>query len=117
MIRGIGIDIVEIQRFVEILKTDAEKFLHQNFTTEECSYCSSFADAATHFAGTFAAKEAIRKATGFALPYSAINIHRSLTGQPEVQLPNEFLTSLLISISHDHGVACAVAIHEDLPSP
>ena len=71
-VQGIGIDIVEVERFREIATDRTHRFLTNNFTAEELEYCFSFTDAATHLAGTFAAKEAAFKALGLPIAQATI---------------------------------------------
>jgi holo-[acyl-carrier protein] synthase len=115
MIVGIGIDIVNIQRFRDALEKGSEQFLLNTFSESERAYCQSSADAATHFAGTFAAKEAFKKATGeFTVPLNQIEVRRTSAGKPEMHVRNEIDPSLLVSISHDTSMACAVAVKQSV---
>src|SRR4051812_373363 len=111
-ISGIGIDTIEISRFRMILRKKKDRFIENTFSETERKYCLSFKDAATHFAGTFAAKEAIRKASGIVVhPFSKIEIRRRESGKPEVWLDGQRSKSLLISISHNKSTASAIALH------
>ncbi len=115
MISGIGIDIVEIERFRQLLKDGKTRFLFNTFSDEEQGYCLAYEDSATHFAGTFAAKEAVQKATGeFSLLLNQICIHRADSGKPEVFIKGRLDTSILISITHNESSACAVAIKQSV---
>ena len=63
---GIGVDIVEISRFEEILQR-TPGFVPRMFTDEERAYCDSSNRPAAHYASRFAAREAeaaIRDAGG-----------------------------------------------------
>lgn len=62
-IKGVGIDIVESRKFSKFIKDRNHPFILKNFSQIETQYYS-FRDASPHFAGTFAAKEAILKALG-----------------------------------------------------
>ncbi len=62
MIRGIGIDIVEISRVRDALAEFGPRFAHRIFTAGERAYCSARADAAASYAVRWAAKEAFAKA-------------------------------------------------------
>ena len=57
----LGTDIVEVNRIRNNLAKKEIKFLNKIFTKEEISYCNSKPDPAIHFAGRFAAKEAVKK--------------------------------------------------------
>jgi phosphopantetheine--protein transferase-like protein len=109
--KGLGIDIVEVKRFASLEKAENNRFLANNFNQKELNYCLAFKDAATHLAGTFAAKEAVFKALGQKdLAMSLIEIRRGKTGQPTVWIKNKKQASILVSISHTTKVAMAVAI-------
>jgi holo-[acyl-carrier protein] synthase len=62
MIKGIGIDIVEIGRIERMIRSYGSQFLRKVFTEAETEYCSKMASPAVHFAGRWAAKEAFYKA-------------------------------------------------------
>lgn len=111
-IKGVGIDSVLISRIEDAL-VEAEHFFQKNFSENERSYCSAFADPATHYAGTFAAKEAVRKATGeFSRAFSEIEIIRDALGKPEVWMDGARRSSIHISITHTRDDASAIAIFE-----
>ena len=111
--RGIGVDAVEIARFRPLVRAKQSRFMTNTFSERELAYCCSYKDAATHFAGTFAAKEAVQKASGlFALPPTMIEIIRTKAGKPEVWLRGKRSTSILVSITHEKTIACAVAIQQ-----
>jgi holo-[acyl-carrier protein] synthase len=62
MIKGIGIDIVEISRIEKMIRTYGSQFLRKVFTETEIEYCRKMAKPPVHFAGRWAAKEAFYKA-------------------------------------------------------
>ena len=110
-VSGVGIDLVDISRIRTILNENKDHFMDNTFSEEEVRYCTSFTDPAPHFAGTFAAKEAYRKATGlFDKKFSEIEIRRTSAGRPEIWIENTRDTSLHISISHTDRDATAIAI-------
>ena len=95
----------------KILKEKRAQFMEQTFSSEELTYCQSFKDSAHHFAGTFAAKEAVRKATGkLALSFKEIEIRRNKNGKPELFLRGKRAKNVSVSISHTETLATAVAI-------
>ena len=61
---GIGIDVAEIGRFRTSKMRRGERFVSNIFSKHEQDYCFSYRDPAPHLAGTFAAKEAVRKIYG-----------------------------------------------------
>ncbi len=86
------------------------QFMANTFTDIEQTYCNSYKDAAVHFAGTFAAKEAVRKATSLYPKLNEVEIRRTAEGKPEVWIQGALESSLLISITHTATDACAIAI-------
>ena len=61
---GIGTDIVECLRIAQMIERHGELFLGRVFTSLEIEYCSSRKTATQHYAGRWAAKEAVLKAMG-----------------------------------------------------
>lgn len=110
----IGADVVDIQRLRDALKR-CPGLSHRLFTDREISYCNAKADPSLSLAGTLAAKEAVIKALRLGnLPAWArrVEIVRTDGGAPVAQVA-ERDRSVPVSISHDGGVALAVAL--DLP--
>ena len=62
MIIGIGVDLVDVQRFESIIYRWKDKFLKRVFTDKEIKYCNNKKNPAQRFATRFAAKEAFIKA-------------------------------------------------------
>jgi len=123
MILGTGLDIIEIARIQNSLDKYSGKFEERIFTPGEIAYCRSKANPFPHFAGRFAAKEAVLKSLGFGMGagirWKDIEVLNRESGQPELRLTGrgrELADSLKvrrihISISHDqtHAVAQAIA--------
>ena len=61
---GIGTDIVECPRIGRMIEQYGELFLRRIYTEREIRHCQSRKHAIEHFAGRWAAKEAIHKALG-----------------------------------------------------
>ena len=111
-INGVGIDTVKISRMKDAV-AKADRFIANTFSDTERAYCDSFTDAATHYAGTFAAKEAVRKATGeLTRTFSEVEVRRSENGKPEIWTDGAKRTDLHISITHTATDASAIAIFE-----
>jgi holo-[acyl-carrier protein] synthase len=119
LIKGIGNDIIEIDRIEKSIKSYGERFLNRIFTKKEIAYCKKNAMEARHFAGRFAAKESIAKALGCGigklLSWKDLEILNDENGKPSVilnpkraQYFNE--PNLHISISHCKSYATAIAI-------
>lgn len=112
-ISGIGIDIVEISKFRDLKRSKNKRFFANIYNDSELDYCFSYKDPAPHLAGIFAAKEAVKKASGiFSLSLKEIEINRKETGQPVVLLNGKPTQSFLISISHSDTSACAIALKQ-----
>ena len=63
MIVGVGIDVIEIDRFETSLARQP-RLAERCFTEAEAAYCAAKAFPPQHFAARFAAKEAVGKALG-----------------------------------------------------
>lgn len=119
MIEGLGTDIIEIDRMRTSIERHGLHFLNRLFSQKEQDYCYRFQDPSPHFAGRFAAKEAIAKAlgTGFGaqLSWHDIEIINDDLGKPVVYLSEKVKAKyknpkILISISHCTTHATATAI-------
>ena len=114
MCKGIGIDLCEIARMQPLL--DEGRSLRRMFTEEEQAYIAGKgASAAQTMAGMFAAKEAVLKAlgTGMTVPMTDVVISHTELGQPIVTLTGkaaQFGGTLLVSITHEAGMAAAFAV-------
>ena len=60
----VGVDLIEIDRVRRALERHGDGFRERCFTAAEREYCESKANPAQHYAGRFAAKEAVGKALG-----------------------------------------------------
>lgn len=120
---GIGTDIIEIDRIEKAIAKYQQRFLDRIFTQNEQAYCLKHRTASRHFAGRFAAKEAIVKAlgTGFhnSVSWLDIEIINDASGKPVVHLSPHLNTlfkhpHILLSISHCHqyATACAIYTHQ-----
>ena len=119
-----GTDIIEIDRIKEAIESQGERFLKRVFTEKEIEYCESKkAQKYQHYAGRFAAKEAIFKAISeslpdkFALGWSDYEILNDETGRPSVKIERNYLSDIEnidISISHckQYAVATVVATYK-----
>ena len=89
-------------------------FLNFVFTPGEIEFASKFKFPYQHYAGRFAAKEAIFKATGIPhLTWHNVTIINDASGKPVCYFNNiEFKHRISISISHSRDYAIANAIVE-----
>jgi len=112
----VGTDIIEIERLQEVLDRNGPRFVEKIFTPEEIAYCSGRTVQARHYAGRFAAKEAVKKALlsydkTKIIPLKNICITRREDGAPFVEIQEQGHT-VQISISHTQHYATAVAVLE-----
>ena len=107
----IGVDVVEVARLRAALER-SPALEERLFTKSERVYCRSKKDPAVHLAGTLAAKEAVIKALRLG-PLVAwgprIEVTRDRSGAPVARVEGSH-GPLEVSISHDGGVAVAVAL-------
>jgi len=84
----VGIDVIEIDRVAAALARHGGRFAERCFSAAERAYCDSRANPAQHYAGRFAAKEAIVKAMGTGFAHGVwirdIGVVHNAWGKPEV---------------------------------
>ncbi len=112
-----GTDIIEIERIKKSIERNGDNFLNLIYTEAEIAYCESKKNAKySHYAGRFAAKEAIYKAVSTLLPerfgisWKDAQIINDENGNPKIEfLKIEFeqIKSIDISISHCKEYAVA----------
>jgi holo-[acyl-carrier protein] synthase len=123
---SIGIDITEIQRFRAYPRSEHPHFYERVFDEYEFNYCIDHSDPYPHFAGIFAAKEAVFKATSKFIPltFSQIVIRHDAKGKPVVWLEKNEITpqtgdkqlniienfETQVSITHSRDLAVAWAL-------
>ncbi len=124
---GIGTDIVECLRIAQMIERHGELFISRVYTPHEIQYCQSRKQATQHFAGRWAAKEAVLKALGTGwrrgISWRDVEVHNEPGGNPTVRLRGGArdvveqlgITEMLISISHcrSHATAYALAQGND----
>lgn len=112
MIKGIGIDIVNVNRFRKKPYTKNKTFYNKIFSDSEIKYCLSKKDPYIHFSGKFAAKESLIKALGIKIELKNIIIVNQNDGSVKVK-SNLFSNKVvLVSISHEKDYAIALAFVE-----
>jgi len=128
-IAGIGTDIVECLRVGRMIERHGELFLRRVFTEQEVRYCQARRRAMEHFAGRWAAKEAILKALGTGwtrgLDWTDMDIRPDPAGRPHVHLgggvrdlaESLHVGKILLSISHCRAYATAYALAILTPRP
>ncbi|MCI0493176.1 MAG: holo-ACP synthase [Planctomycetes bacterium] len=122
-ILGIGTDIVECLRIAQMIERHGELFITRVYTDDEIHYCSARKAATQHFAGRWAAKEAVLKALGTGwrrgIGWRDIEICNDRSGAPSIILrggardvmEQAGIQKIHITISHcrSHAVATAIA--------
>lgn len=120
-----GTDIIEISRIQKSIEKSGERFLDLIYTPAEIEYCERKKYVKyTHYAGRFAAKEAIYKAISgllddrFAITWKNAEVLNDENGNPHVKfIGMEFkqIKNIDISISHckEYAVATAVITIEE----
>ncbi len=122
MIYGIGIDIVEIERFQASIDRFGERFYQKIFTATELAYCLKKVNWIESLAVRWAAKEAFSKAigTGWRKPFhwKDIEILNNPAGKPFIALKGELVNllkdkTIQLSLSHSQNNAIAFVVIEE----
>ncbi len=110
---GIGIDIVEIKRFLnKPYKTNID-FYKKIFHESEITCCLERKNFAECFAGKFAIKESVIKSIPKKITFLDILIDYS-DSKPVVTLIDDSSYSFLVSLTHEKLYAVSVVISEKL---
>ncbi len=124
---GIGTDIVESLRIAQMIERHGEVFITRVYTPHEIDYCSARKAATQHYAGRWAAKEAVLKALGTGwrrgISWRDIEVRNNAAGAPIILIrggardvvERAGIRKMHISISHcrSHAIAYAIAEGED----
>ena len=115
MIIGVGIDVVDVERFGETLER-TPALLDRLFTDEERAL------PLNSLAARFAAKEALAKALGapVGLQWQDATVRRGDDGRPHLHISGTVearaealgVHVIHVSLSHDAGIASAVVVAE-----
>lgn len=122
---GIGTDIIECVRIAQMIEKHGELFLNRVFTAREIQYCSTRRAANQHYAGRWAAKEAVLKVLGTGwtrgILWTDIEVINEVSGAPSIRLANRAaeiaadrrIDCVHITISHCRAYATAFAVGTD----
>jgi holo-[acyl-carrier protein] synthase len=122
MVRGIGVDIIEIDRIRNSIESIGGHFLRKVYTDGEIAYCDAKANRYQHYAARFAAKEAMSKALsmGWAgeFRWKDVEITNEPSGQPRITLHGSLDAhlagaSVMLSMSHSASHVVAMVVIED----
>lgn len=112
-----GTDIIEIERIKKSIEHSGDRFTNLVYTQAEKEYCESRKAAKYyHYAGRFAAKEAIFKAVSallknkFDISWHNAQVINDENGNPSVEFVGinfDNIKNIDISISHCHEYAVA----------
>lgn len=120
-----GVDIIEVERIKEAICEIGDNFLNRIYTQNEIAYCNKYNEMKyQHFAGRFAAKEAVFKSISEYVSgredilWKEIEIISEAGGRPKVNIDKlkknnlENLQSIDVSISHikEYATASVVAV-------
>jgi holo-[acyl-carrier protein] synthase len=111
MVKGSGIDIVEIPKLEKAVRRWGDVFLNRIYTQRELAYARGKRYPLQHLAARFAAKEAIFKALGTKpdIAFKDIEIINDKFGRPFCRIRNRrSLISLSLSHTENYAVACAI---------
>jgi holo-[acyl-carrier protein] synthase len=122
MIRGIGVDAVDIERFrTSLVRTPSMR--QRLFTAEELEYVAPKAEPVRSLAASFAAREAVMKAMGLGLGafgFHDVWVSRAPTGEPSLRVTGRAaelaadrgITHWHLSLTHTDLVAIAYVVAE-----
>jgi holo-[acyl-carrier protein] synthase len=123
MIIGVGLDIIEVERFARKMGVQGD-LSGEIFTSPEIAYCRRKRYPGQHFAARFCAKEALFKALGSGkrgkMSWRDIEILNETQGLPRVTLRGATkaryqrlgVEKIHVSLSHTRHMAAACVILE-----
>jgi len=123
MIKGVGTDIIEVERVASKIQKESG-FRELVFSVEEIKYCEAKTNKYEHYAARFAAKEALGKALGLGwsegTTINEVEILNNIDGKPYInflgetakQIASLNLGNIHVSLSHIKTYATAIVIIE-----
>jgi len=123
-VRGIGVDIVKVERIVASLERFGARMEARLFTPGELEYCRGHKDPLPHLAARFAAKEAASKALGTGMS-GGVGFKQIEVVQPGGRVPTLLFhdqalrryqemgcAASHLTLTHDGGMAVACVVLE-----
>lgn len=118
---AVGIDLADISAVRDTIDHFGAQYLDRIFTPGERAQCAESFDPAPHLAARFAAKEATIKALmidGPIPPWTSMEVQRQsagfcrmhLTGSAARIAKDKGIDGLIVSLSHDAGMAIAIVV-------
>jgi holo-[acyl-carrier protein] synthase len=126
VIKGHGIDIIEISRIREMCERHGDRFVERVFTQREAGYCREHRDPFPRFAARFAAKEAALKVIGTGwrdgIAWTDVEVVNEPSGAPTLRVSGLVETRARelgicrwsVSLSHSRDFAVASVIGTDI---
>jgi holo-[acyl-carrier protein] synthase len=117
----VGVDLIEIERIRRALERHRDGFKETCFTEAEIAYCDGKPNPPQHYAGRFAAKEAVGKALGSGVYFTWREIEVRGRPKPGVHLSGRTAAwaakigagRIELSMTHSRELAAAVALVMD----
>jgi holo-[acyl-carrier protein] synthase len=114
----VGVDLIEIERIRRALARYGDDFRERCFTEAEQAYCDRRPNPPQHYAGRFAAKEAVGKALGSGVYFTWKEIEIRGRPKPGVHLSGRTAAwaerlgagRIELSMTHSRELAAAVAV-------
>jgi holo-[acyl-carrier protein] synthase len=122
---GLGMDLAQITRFEAAYARHGTRLLERLFTAGERAYCDRKKDRLSSYCGRFAVKEAVMKVLGTGwtrgVRWVDIEVARAPGAAPKCVLhgrtaeiaKQKGIRTIHVTITHDAGIAAAVAVAED----
>lgn len=121
MIKGVGIDIAEVERIQKSIEKE-KGFRELVFSPHEITYCEVKTNKYQHYAARFATKEAFFKAIGTGwsngTAFNEVEVYNEPNGKPGIRLLGETARTLQsfqqaqihVSLSHTAAMATAIVV-------
>ncbi len=121
MVIGVGVDVISVGRVRAMLERHGSRVVTRLFSPGEVAEAGTGVTTYERFASRWAAKEAVLKSLSSGLwqvPLRDITIARGPGGRPSVVLSGKAreradllgVTSVMVSMSHEHEYAVAFAV-------